>query len=105
MNPARTFGPAFWNKNWNLHWLYWLAPMTGSLSAAKIYRQFFWRESESEEIFESCLNDETKVKASARRSDNENVDLNFNIELNKDNNGLKNVRVLETSDINGVVIR
>jgi aquaporin NIP len=37
MNPARSFGPAVAGAVWTVHWLYWLAPITGMLVAAKVY--------------------------------------------------------------------
>ncbi len=37
MNPARSFGPALVRRLWEGHWLYWLAPVTGMLAAARVY--------------------------------------------------------------------
>jgi aquaporin NIP len=37
MNPARSFGPALIGGHWGAHWLYWLAPITGMLAAARMY--------------------------------------------------------------------
>ena len=37
MNPARSFGPAIVGGLWTAHWVYWLAPMTGMLVAARVY--------------------------------------------------------------------
>jgi MIP family channel proteins len=37
MNPARSFGPAIVGGLWKAHWLYWVAPMTGMLVAARVY--------------------------------------------------------------------
>jgi aquaporin Z len=37
MNPARSFGPAVVGGLWQAHWLYWLAPITGMLAAARCY--------------------------------------------------------------------
>ena len=37
MNPARSFGPAVVGGLWQTHWLYWLAPMTAMLVAARTY--------------------------------------------------------------------
>ena len=31
MNPARSFGPAIINMNFESHWIYWFAPISGSL--------------------------------------------------------------------------
>ncbi len=33
MNPARSLGPALFSGIWDSHWLYWLAPTLGALSA------------------------------------------------------------------------
>ncbi|MGH7585878.1 MAG: MIP/aquaporin family protein [Gemmatimonadales bacterium] len=37
MNPARTLGPAVASGLWAGHWLYWVAPITGMLAAARTY--------------------------------------------------------------------
>ena len=37
MNPARSFGPALAGGLWQAHWLYWAAPVTGMLAAARLY--------------------------------------------------------------------
>ncbi len=37
MNPARTFGSAFWAGEWNTLWIYFLAPALGMLLAAQTY--------------------------------------------------------------------
>ena len=37
MNPARSFGPALVGGMWRDHWIYWLAPVTAMVSAAKVY--------------------------------------------------------------------
>jgi MIP family channel proteins len=37
MNPARSFGPALIGDLWRAHWIYWLAPITGMLAAARTY--------------------------------------------------------------------
>lgn len=37
MNPARSFGPAVVGHLWRAHWIYWLAPMTAMLVAARAY--------------------------------------------------------------------
>lgn len=37
MNPARSFGPALVGGIWRTHWLYWLAPITGMVVAARVY--------------------------------------------------------------------
>ena len=37
MNPARTLGPALAGGIWDAHWIYWIAPITGMMAAARLY--------------------------------------------------------------------
>ena len=37
MNPARSFGPALAGGLWTAHWVYWVAPITGMMTAARAY--------------------------------------------------------------------
>lgn len=37
MNPARSFGPALAGSLWQAQWVYWLAPITGMMTAARVY--------------------------------------------------------------------
>jgi aquaporin Z len=37
MNPARSFGPALVGDLWQSHWIYWLAPITAMIAAARVY--------------------------------------------------------------------
>jgi len=37
MNPARSLGPALVGGRWEAHWVYWLAPITGMMAAARVY--------------------------------------------------------------------
>jgi MIP family channel proteins len=37
MNPARSFGPGLVGGQWSGHWLYWLAPITAMIAAARAY--------------------------------------------------------------------
>jgi aquaporin Z len=39
INPARTFGSAFWANNWTSIWLYFVAPISGMQLAAWLYRK------------------------------------------------------------------
>ena len=43
MNPARTFGPALYG-HWDMHWVYWVAPVWGAAMAAAVYRLLGERE-------------------------------------------------------------
>ena len=38
-NPARSLGPAFAGGGWTAHWLYWLAPIAGMVSAMHLYER------------------------------------------------------------------
>lgn len=38
MNPARSFAPAFVSGNFQFHWIYWAAPILGSVTGAQVYR-------------------------------------------------------------------
>lgn len=38
MNPARSFGPALVGWHWHAHWVYWIAPILGSISGALTYQ-------------------------------------------------------------------
>ena len=48
MNPARTFGPAVVSGFWELHWLYWLAPIVGGIIAGVIMNYVFVNKAEPE---------------------------------------------------------
>ncbi|XP_022920543.2 aquaporin-like isoform X1 [Onthophagus taurus] len=41
MNPARSFGPALWNNDWHLHWIYWVGPLTSAVVGSLIYKYLF----------------------------------------------------------------
>lgn len=37
MNPARSLGPALVGGVWSGHWIYWIAPISGMIIAARLY--------------------------------------------------------------------
>ena len=47
MNPARTFGPAIYG-HWDMHWVYWAAPITGACLAALVYG-LVWAEPQTDQ--------------------------------------------------------
>lgn len=63
MNPARSFGPALWNWNWDYHWVYWVAPMLGSTLAGLFYRGVFWKKNPKDEALEPVV-EETETETS-----------------------------------------
>jgi aquaporin Z len=44
MNPARSFGPALIQGDFNLHWCYWAGPIAGAVVAGLLYHHFLLRE-------------------------------------------------------------
>ncbi|KAF5297704.1 hypothetical protein FQA39_LY12035 [Lamprigera yunnana] len=48
MNTARSFGPALWDNKWDNHWVYWVGPTIGSLSAAFLSKYVLSRQVEGD---------------------------------------------------------
>ena len=40
LNPARSFGSAIVWGDWSWHWVYWMAPVLGALSATALWRNY-----------------------------------------------------------------
>jgi glycerol uptake facilitator-like aquaporin len=38
MNPARSLGPAIIANKWKYHWIYWIGPILGAITAGIMYR-------------------------------------------------------------------
>lgn len=45
LNPARSFGPALWNYDFEGHWIYWLGPMAAGFFGAYLYKLVFARDA------------------------------------------------------------
>src|ERR1700694_5431797 len=45
MNPARSFGPALGQGDWQWHWAYWVSPIAGACVAALIYEHVLMEKS------------------------------------------------------------
>ena len=41
MNPARSFGPALAGGHWDMHAVYWIAPIVGACLAAFVYNALY----------------------------------------------------------------
>lgn len=52
MNPARSFGPALWNLNWEDHWIYWVAPLSASFITAITFKMVFRKDPAKIELVE-----------------------------------------------------
>ena len=62
MNPVRSLAPALWNWNWENHWIYWVAPLSGSIVTSFIYKAIFWREEpKPQDIEEYVLSQNTSL--------------------------------------------
>ena len=48
VNPARTFGPALISGFWELHWLYWAAPIVGGIIAGLLMNYVYVNKAEQE---------------------------------------------------------
>lgn len=49
MNPARAFGPALVDMNWDDHLVYWIGPIVGAVAAALLYHYLFAEETDMDE--------------------------------------------------------
>ena len=49
MNPARTFGPAIASGFWEFHWIYWVGPIVGGITAGIIMNYVFVKKAEADQ--------------------------------------------------------
>lgn len=38
LNPARSLAPAIYNNSWNMHWIYWAGPFSGTIISTLFYK-------------------------------------------------------------------
>ncbi|XP_035737335.1 aquaporin AQPAe.a-like [Vespa mandarinia] len=62
MNPARTFGPAFWNSDWTNQWVYWFGPTVGAMLGTYTYQIFFLEKPRVKNAYESSTADMKLMK-------------------------------------------
>jgi len=67
MNPARTFGPAVVSGFWELHWLYWVAPIIGGIIAGVIMNYVFVNKAEPETKSGSRSSSVSKSKSDLKK--------------------------------------
>ncbi|KAK9746939.1 Major intrinsic protein [Popillia japonica] len=52
MNPARSFGPALLNGEWDRHFIYWVGPILGSVAASYFYKILYQLPNEENNVVE-----------------------------------------------------
>lgn len=55
MNPARSFGPAMVTWSWENHWVYWVGPVLGGVTAATLYEYLFCPDPELKRCYTEVL--------------------------------------------------
>jgi glycerol uptake facilitator-like aquaporin len=66
MNPARSFGPAVAGGLWHAHWVYWLAPLSGMIAAARAYELL--RPADTGRVSATTLGVQGPITSSVHRS-------------------------------------
>ncbi|XP_025409664.1 aquaporin AQPcic-like isoform X2 [Sipha flava] len=41
LNPARSLAPAIYNNSWDMHWIYWVGPFSGTVVSTLFYKYVF----------------------------------------------------------------
>lgn len=65
LNPARSLGPSIIAGHFDNHWIYWLGPIVGGMSAALIYQNIF-RQLRPDEV--EALEAENQLRRQEREA-------------------------------------
>jgi TRAP-type C4-dicarboxylate transport system permease small subunit len=63
MNPVRSLGPSVIAGHFENHWVYWIGPISGAITAATLYQQVF-RALSPEEIATIMAEENSKERES-----------------------------------------
>ncbi|XP_060516952.1 aquaporin AQPAe.a-like isoform X2 [Cylas formicarius] len=63
MNTARSFPPAFFDRDYSAHWIYWVGPNVGAILGCGLYSYLFAEEEEPEEYDGTQLEEMITEKA------------------------------------------
>uniref|UniRef100_A0A6G1SP95 Neurogenic protein big brain n=1 Tax=Aceria tosichella TaxID=561515 RepID=A0A6G1SP95_9ACAR len=71
LNPARSFGPAFFMNRWDNHWIYWVGPILGAITAGFLFELIFNPTRASSvcylpKLFRLSAHDMAKVSSKSR---------------------------------------
>jgi len=50
LNPVRSLAPAIYNNSWNMHWIYWVGPFSGTFVSTMFYKYVFMALNREEEL-------------------------------------------------------
>ncbi|KAG7198576.1 hypothetical protein KM043_005940 [Ampulex compressa] len=82
MNPARSFGPAFWNSAWKHQWVYWLGPVLGAMLGAYLYKMLFAEKLSSAMTSESSAMSMSEIRTLEYKDAKSSVDEKKNTDTN-----------------------
>lgn len=89
MNSARSFGPAVAMDMWDKHWVYWIGPILGGVTAGLLY-EFIFADNASKEKFKllwcgsACAYKKRELEVYEKTVDTPNNELEDNNNVNED---------------------